>query len=233
MDYALVIKDPRLFHLITDDAKKKLMLGGMNTVNKQAFLTRKNAIQNIKNQFITRNNFTTKNIIVEKCTMATKIEDIKSEVGATENIEYMERQEKGGEHKPTNGNKLAIPTTASRTGGNKAGVVAKRMRMGSLINRKLNSNKTKTSFQSRSARIVANAFIASKKRKIMHFGKDLYAVSNFVKSGGKISFDKTMLRNLRFTSTQTPKNPWLEPASQKPREDAQSIFNSEMRKAEK
>lgn len=232
MDYRLIIKNPKLFHLITDDMKKLLMLGGMNTVNTQAFLTRKNAIQNIKNQFTLRNGFTAKNIQVTKCTEASRIEDIKAEVGATENIEYMERQEKGGEHKAEN-KKLAIPTDASRTGGNKAGVVARKMRMGSLLNKKLDSAKAKTNFVSRSARTVANAYVAQKKNKVIHFGSDLYQITSFVKNGSNIQFNKVMLRNMDYSSTHTEASPWLEPASEKPTMDAQNIFNSQMKKLEK
>ena len=95
--YAMVINDPANFDLLTEDLQRRVIKAAAKTVNIQAAQTRKNAIENIKTQFHQRNDFTVRNIRFTSCPEnVTRLEDVQSEVGATERAGYMELQETGG-----------------------------------------------------------------------------------------------------------------------------------------
>lgn len=229
--YAMVIDDPSKFNLLTDDMRKRFIKAGQNTVNTQAAITRKNAIQNQKGNFNIRNNFTAKNTVFEQCDPnVTSINQIQSEVGATQNAEYMERQELGGYH--TNGNKeLAIPTNKSR-GGSFSNLVQSQYKLKQVLRRKYKPAREKRTYASKKASLVARAFISHKLGLSMSWGKNLFVVDNFTKTGSKITFHMAMIRNFNYIRTYTPPKPWLQPATEKPAQDGQNIFNSQMAKLE-
>lgn len=211
---------------IFKDAEKKCIQACINTVNIQAAETRKNAIQNIQGNFILRNKWTINgtNLHYDQCPKSiTNITQIQSEIGST--LDYMERQEKGGTHKPAKGSQLAIPSTMARGGSNNKKVLYK-----------FNYSNIKTvgkalKATTRSSRYVARAFVASKNKLLMSVGtKTLFQITNFTKSGDKISFKQTPIYNLKFKTTQTKAKPWLEPAADQPAKDAQNIYNYQLDK---
>ena len=211
---------------IFKDAEKKCIQACINTVNIQAAETRKNAIQNIQGNFILRNKWTTsgRNLNYQQCPKGvTDITQIQSEIGST--LDYMERQEKGGTHKPAKGSQLAIPSTMARGGSNNKKVLYK-----------FNYSNVRTvgkalKAKTRSSRYVARAFIASQNKLLMSVGtKTLFQITNFKKSGDKISFKQTPIYNLKFKTTETKANPWLEPAAEQPAKDAQNIYNYQLDK---
>lgn len=211
---------------IFKDAEKKCIKACINTVNIQAATSRKEGIINIKNQLTLRNNFTERNIVYTQCPQnVTNINQIQSEVGATERAEYMARQEEGGMHNPKQGKQLAIPSTMARGGNNAKKVMFK-----------FNYSNIKTvgkalKATTRSSRYVARAFVASKNKMLMSVGtKTLFQITNFKKSGGSISFKQTPIYNLKFHQTQTPPAPWLRPATEQQAKEAQQIFNYQLDK---
>ena len=211
---------------IFKDAEKKCIKACINTVNIQAASSRKEGIINVKKNFTIRNTWTERNIVYTQCPQnVTNINQIQSEVGATERAEYMERQEKGGIHKPKTGSQLAIPNTMARGGSNNKKVLYK-----------FNYSNIKTvgkalKATTRSCRYVARAFIASKNKLLMSVGtKTLFQITNFTKSGDSISFKQTPIYNLKFTQTKTPAQPWLKPATDQQAKEAQQIYNYQLDK---
>lgn len=210
---------------IFKDAEKKCIQACINTVNIQAAETRKNAIQNIQGNFILRNQWTTssRNLNYHQCPKGiTDITQIQSEIGST--LDYMERQEKGGTRKPAKGSQLAIPSTMARGGSNNKKVLSR------LYLNKIKTVGRATKATTRSSQYVARAFIASKYKLFLSANKTLFQVTNFKKSGDKISFTQTPIYNLKFKTTQTKAKPWLEPAADQPAKDAQNIYNYQLDK---
>ena len=230
--YAMVIDDPSKIDLLGDDLKKRFIQASIATVNVQAALTRKNAIENIKDSFNLRNNFTLRNLKYTPCPKTvTSLNQVQSEVGISDRASYMELQEKGGVHSPRKGGLVNIPTDSAREGGTFAGKVSIINTVKGIKRRKV-KGPYKKAFSSQKARAVARAYVAQKLNFVVHYGKDVFTIDSFHKSGDNISFDKTLIRNLKHSSTKVEAKPWLEPAGQKPAEDCQTIFNSQMNKIE-
>jgi hypothetical protein len=223
----LVIDDPENFHLLTTDMKEEIIQGGIATVNIQAALTRKNAIENIKSNFIVRNNFTTSQV---KFTQMEKkrlisLSAIESRVGITEKAAYMARQETGGPHRSENGSGLAIPTNLAR-GGNKGSPVQKTMYLTKV--KKLKGKIRTGTFRSK---LVAGAYVASEKGILMRYNDKLFSVNDWQrKADKKISFKINEIYGFDKQETITPEKPWLRPASEKPAKDVENIFISQMKK---
>lgn len=210
---------------IFEDAKKKCIKACINTVNIQAAETRKNAIVTIQNNFILRSRWTINrtNLHYDQCPKSvTEITQIQSEIGST--LDYMERQEKGGTHKPTKGTQLAIPSTMAR-GGNNANKVPQKLYL-SKVKTVGKANKATT----RKSQYVARAFVASENKLLLSANRTLFKISEFQKNGDKISFVQTPIYNMKFDSTKTPSDPWLEPAARQPAQDAQNIYNYQLDK---
>jgi hypothetical protein len=96
----MVIDEPENFYLLTTDMKEQIIKGGIATVNVQAALTRKKAIENIKDDFTLRNNFTTSQVQFTQIPQGRyALSAIHSTVGITKKVGYMAaRQEFGGPH---------------------------------------------------------------------------------------------------------------------------------------
>jgi len=230
--YKMVIDDPSKFHLLTEDMKKTMLKAAVNTVNMQAAMTRKNAIENIQNSFTLRNNFTTRQIGYDRCQVENpqSFEEIESHVGAREKASYMKRQEEGGLHTASNGGQLPIPTNTARAGSNKNPVQRSMYR--NRINRRIIKYNPEHSGTGKSA-LVSAAKTAYETGRFLKYGKNIYKVTSFRKTGDNINFELEMVYFRGLTSTVTKAAPWLEPAAQKPAQDAQSIFNSQMNKLDK
>lgn len=228
--YAMVIDDPANFDLLTEDLQRRVIKAAAKTVNIQAAQTRKNAIENIKTQFHQRNDFTVRNIRFTSCPESvTRLEDVQSEVGATERAGYMELQETGGIRQPRKGGLLNIPTDAAREGSSFAGKVTPESSVKGIKKRKL-KGRYQHNYSSAKARAVARAYVAYKHKFVVHYGKNVFEITSFRKSGDNINFEKKLIRNLNKQSAVVKPKPWLEPAAQKPKEECQQIFNSVMDK---
>jgi hypothetical protein len=225
----LVIDDPENFHLLTTDMKEMIIKGGIATVNIQAALTRKNAVENIKSDFILRNNFTTAQVQytqMEK-TRLISLSAIESKVGITEKAAYMARQETGGPHKPENGTSLAIPTYRAR-GGNKGSPVLKNYYLHKV--KKVKGSGYTLEGQTYRSWLVRKAAVASAKNLLMRHNDKLFSVAGFEKKNGKVIFKMEQIYGFDKEETITPESPWLKPSGEKPGKDAESIYISQMKK---
>lgn len=206
---------------IFKDCEKKIIKACVATVNVQAAETRKNAIENVKQNFTLRNNFTERSITFQQCPKSvTKLEDIQSEVGALTRADYLERLEKGGERKPKSGTRLAIPTSTLR-GGN-SNLIPRASYVSKVVQKKV---KGSTIHRTVKSAAVARAYMAHKLGLFMSFNKSIFRVTSFQKNGDNIKFKKEMIYNMKHFSTKTPAEPWLEPATIEPIKNAQNIFN--------
>jgi hypothetical protein len=226
----LVIDDPENFHLLTTDMKEQIIKGGIATVNVQAALTRKNAIEILKSDFILRNNFTTSQVQfthMEKKRFIS-LSAIESKVGITEKAEYMARQETGGPHKAEGGSGLPIPTNLAR-GGNKGSPVLKKNYLGKL--KKVKGGEYSRTGGTYRSKLVARAAVAAIEKIPMRHSDKLFEVTNFQKKAdGGIEFKMQEIYSFDKEETMTPESPWLKPASENPAKDVENIFISQMKK---
>ena len=224
----MVIDDPSKFHLLTEDMQKDVLKAAAATVNIQAALTRRNAIENLHNDFILRNQFTEKSLHFEQAPKEAKsFEEIESHIGALDRASYLERQEKGGSHTAKNGGRLSIPTIVARSGSRRKLVDTDLYRK--KVNKKLVKYNPHLAGNGRSALVLA-AQAASAPGKYLKYNKNIYKVLDFKKSGDNVSFRLEMIYFRGKSATQTKATHWLTEASLKPAQDAQSIFNSQMEK---
>lgn len=215
---------------IIHDAEKKCIQACINTVNIQAATSRKNAIENTKQNFTIRSPFTEKNIVYTQCPRGvTDINAIQSEVGATTRADYLKRLEEGGTRKPKKGERLAIPTTLLR--GTDTAKVSPDKYMRKIIRNQIVGTEKKSGIsRPKKSRIVAEAYIANKHNLFFRHKKSIYQVTSFKKSGDSISFDKKLIYNLKFEKTETPAEPWLKPATDQQAAEAQQIYNYQLDK---
>ena len=229
--YRMVIDDPQKMYLLTKDMQKIVLKAAINTVNIQAAMARKAAVFNAKTEMTMRNTFSVRQIQFTKCNPNIhRLQQVQSVVGATEKAPWMERQEEGGERKPKSGNSLIIPGTAAR-GGSNARTVSK-----DLYYKRIRKKVIKGPYKrpgTRGSNLVASAFIAKKEGLYLKIGEKLYQITGFERKGNGVVFTKKLIYNLAYKSTTTPENRWLEPATKKPAEIGQKIFNKELAKASK
>jgi hypothetical protein len=226
-----LLEDPKAFSKLAESIKKDVTKAAINTVNIQSALARKNLVSRVGKDFTLRNTFTIRQLQYTQMKQrpVKSLDEIKSVIGFTEKADYMERQDIGGEHRPKQGSRLAIGTDKARTGSDKKKPIARRFRLSNIENIKLKGPYT-IKAKSKKARGVARAFIASKKKLLVHYGKDLFAVRRFKKKGDNISFliDKIYIRTKE--NTYTPAQGYFLPECEKPAADVQKIFNSQMDK---
>ena len=140
----------------------------------------------------------------------------------------MERQEKGGIHKPATGSTLAIPTDIARS-GNRARPVARMYRVNKVKAQKVRGA-FKKNIASKKARQVARAYIAFKTGKLLSYGGNLHRVTRFKAKNGNVSFRLKQAYSFSKTQTRTPPQPFFLPSCEKPAADGQRIFNTQMDK---
>lgn len=208
-------------------ATKNCIQAAIATVNITAARARKFAQENITKQFTTRNAFTVNSVRFTQCAKSVrKLDAIKSETGITERAEYMARQETGGTRRSASGANLNIPNTRAR-GGSNANTVRRKFYYGNV---KQNLVKFPDRNGSRKAAGVAQAYVAAKQRKFIRRNDAIFTVANFRKTKSGIKFRMKEILNLKHKATETPKNEWLQPASQDAAKDMQAIFNAQMNK---
>jgi hypothetical protein len=226
-----LLENPKAFQNLTETVKQEITKAGINTVNIQAALARKNLVSRVNKNFILRNTFTIRQLqyIQRRQGPVKSLDEIKSVVGFTEKAGYMERQDIGGEHRPKQGSRLAIGTDKVRTGRDKKRPIARRFRLSNIENIKSRGPYT-NKIKSKKARGVAMAYVASKQKLLVHYGKDLFTVKRFKKKGDNISFliDKIYIRTKEKTYTLA--QGYFLPECEKPAADIQKIFNSQMDK---
>ena len=230
--YRMVIDDPSKFGLLSDDMQKLMIKGAAQTVNIMAALTRKNAIKNIRDDFTLRNSFTTGGINLHfdrADENAASFEDVQAVVGAKR--QYMERQEMGGKHTDPQGGQLAIPTDTARGGSNAKAVPRKNYIKN--VRKKMYKYDPRHQQGTGASSLVSAAASAYKDGAFLQYGKNIYRVTDFKKSGGDVEFKLEMVYFRQLSETTTPAKPWLAPAAEKPLADRQKIFNSQMNKLDK
>ena len=209
------------------DIKRANLLATKATLDTMAALTRKNAIKNLNSNFINRSKFTEKQMQFMK-SEGEIINKLESRAGATQKASYMELQEKGGIHRPKKGSRLALPSDVAR-GGSKI----RKVRIDNYL-RKVTKKRVKGKFQKRGtkkSRAVAMAYVANREHKFIKNKDGYYAHYGFHKiSKSRVVYQRRRLYNTKMRSVNVPKNPWLEPATKKPINDAQAIFNSQIKK---
>jgi hypothetical protein len=231
----MVIDDLSKFDILADDMKEQLIKGAIATVNVKAAVARKEAIKNIEIHFITRNTFTIRQVQFTPMPEGNHaLSAIQSTIGITEKAPWMARQEEGGEHKPSKGSTLAIPTDVAR-GGSATRPVVSQMRVGKIGKRRRVHGKSKRNYKSEKARRVSRVAIAYKKRLLLPWGgtgdnRNLHAVVSFKKNSGKVEFETEQVYRFDLRKTKTKSQPWLIPACEKVEKDSQKIFNSQMKK---
>jgi hypothetical protein len=226
----MILRDPSMFHLIPADLKEQIIKGGINTVNTQAFLTRKKAQENIRSGFTTRNNFTERSVMVTQMPQGRySFSAIHATTGITERAAYMERQESGGLHTPASGRSaLSIPTDTAR-GGSWSRAVQRRFRLSSIKALKVRG-KSKAKRGTHKSRAVARAAVAYRERKLVQYGKNIHFVETFHSNAGKVAFRLRQVYGFDKPSTRTRPQPWMRPAYERVARDGERIFISAMKK---
>lgn len=206
--------------------KKAQQIATAKTLNTIAFLSRKNAIKNIKDDFTLRNTFTARQIRVDKANENWHPNNQFSRLYATDKADYMRLQEEGGIKKPKRGSSLAIGQIAARGGSNKR-----------LINKNMYLKKIQKQIEpfpkrkgSRKARTVAMGYNAFKNNKFIIYKKNIYKVTSFSKSNGRVNFRKQHIYNISQKNARIKANPWMKPAIYQPARDSQNIYNSQIKK---
>jgi len=228
-DRAKKVYDANSLPQMFDDIKRELVGAARDTVNIKAAKGRKEAIKNVKNDFTTRNNFTTSQIQFTQASEGIhNIQKIQSFVGVTEKASYMARQETGGERRNESGKNLAIPTDSAR-GGNRVSPVSRSMYLRKLKRLRKKRKETHSGFEK--SWFVRKAYIAAKYNLILPYAGKLFKVSDFFKpTRENVFFKMDMIYVINQEETTTPPTPWLLPACEKVHAGSQAIFNSQMKK---
>lgn len=200
-------------------------LASRNMLNIIAALTRKNYLKNVQDDLILINFFTRRNIQFEK-TNFVKMKRQVTRAGATERASYMELQEEGGIKKTKSGRNIGIPQLSAR-GGSRKRTVLKSNYLKKIQRKTLKWPKRSGS---RKSRTVAAAFIAKEKNLFMNYSKNIYQITSFNKINGRIKFQKRHIYNVSQRSARIKPRAMLWPATKKPVQDAQNIFNSQIKK---
>jgi hypothetical protein len=248
--YAL--ENPNAIKNLCTDVRTILKKTGVQTVNGAAFQARANIKEAVNEEFITRNSFTTSghalNVTKVPYGHFENLGDVSASVGFTEKAIYMKRQDEGGKHEGPPGNTLAIPTDKARKGGKNTGVVKRQYHLSELNEAKVKGpfkktyrlpsgepwngkrEKDKGARGMPKAAGVARAAVAFQEDKLIHYGKNLFAVTEF-KAQGDVSFKIEPIYIFEHESTQTPPTHFFLPACEKAMGGMQELFNENMDKA--
>jgi hypothetical protein len=232
----MVYDDPNQMYLLWDKAKDDVSEAATATVNIKVSLARRYAVNNIQENLTLRNDFTKNRVKFTpiKYHPGIKIDEIRAEVGALEEISYMARQETGGPHTPSKGDTLAIPTNRAR-GGSKRQPVLMPMLVPNILKEQRVHGKSTRNLNSLKAWFVARAYSAYTHGLFLPAGgsgdqRNLHAVISFNKSGDSVKFKLAQVYRFDMPKTETPATPWLMPACEKVEKDSQRIFESQMKK---
>jgi len=210
-----------------DDYKKANTMAIRNTLNIQAALTRKNAIEIIKEDFTLRNSFTEDSISFKK-TRSKSIPKMESKAGALQRAKYMRLQELGGQRPDLDG-RTSIGQADARIGRSKRKVVSKSLYI-TAVKKKIVRGPFKKKFKSSKAKKTAALFVAQKKKLFIKRNNNIYSVQSIHKSGGKVKTRISHIYSIQTRPLHIKPSPWLEPASRKPARDGENIFRSQIHK---
>lgn len=207
--------------------QESIVDGIRNGLNVQAAITRRNYVTNVKKNFTTRGNFTTRNIIFSQAT-GNNLNKMQSEAGATDKIPYMEKHELGEDKTSKSGANLAVPTNDAR-GGTFDKKVSKRYYLSKIQNRIVKGT-YKKNIKSKKARMVAAMAIAHKKNKLVKHNNKIYRVDSFDSSGGKVNAKTRLIYSITKKKARIKKTPSLKMASIKPVQDGPNIMKWQIQK---
>lgn len=206
------------------DAQRKTIVAGRNTVNKTAFIGRKNAMRTISERFTLRNDFVLKSLHVDQCPKSvSNLSDIKAMLGMSERAKFMALQETGGTKKSPTGRNLIIPNTNARQGNN-ANKVKSSYRYSNI----------RKNFKSRQNRSKIALAIAAKNaamsRGFIRINDTIFQVQKFMPKKDNRMFISKPILNLKLRSVFIHQNQWMQPATDFALNLMQDIFNQEMEK---
>lgn len=207
------------------DIKKAYTIAAENTLNIMAAVSRRGAIKNVKSDFINRNTLTERSIQFQKAS-GTGINGLESKAGALQRASYMALQETGGERKPSRGDVLAIPTTRGARGGSKTSLVSKPMYLSKLRPRLVTGSRQRSGNEKQ--RFYSDLYMAIKQQKLISIKYGIYTVSGQIENGKIKNADMELIYTLERNRVNVDAIPWLEPATEKPIQDAQFIFNGQI-----
>lgn len=215
------------------DYQKASNIALTRTLTIQAALTRKNAIKNIEEDFVTRNTWTRRQIQFDKAretSITSQAFRAVARAGATKRSSYMALQETGGQKKAlSGGSKIAIAQRAAR-GGSSRSVVQSQFRLRKMSQGKRVTGNTSRKYTSRKARNVARLAVAFRTKKILRKDKKFFQVTSFRASGGRVKAKMRLLYTLEHDPVRVKSKPWLLPATRKPVIDGPAIYKSQLKK---
>lgn len=195
----------RFERMLGDMRDTSVKFAQRNTLNDIAFDARKNAVENIKKDFVNRNTFTQRQLRVERA----RYTGDSAELGHLQ--EYMEKQENSGK-----GAKY-IPSPASAGQSNKARKRTKSIRKANYMNaigRAYKVKKIAGSLKEQNISYLKQAKEAGAKTVILNKGNGrgigLYRVM-----GSKRKPKSRLLYTLLKANVPIKKHPWMQPAADK------------------
>jgi murein DD-endopeptidase MepM/ murein hydrolase activator NlpD len=233
----MVIDDPEKIHILIADMKKQIIKAATETVNITARIAQKEARKNLDNNFILRNTFSSRQVqfIPMSESPYIKLSAIQSIVSVTEKAPWLKRQEEGGEHEPSKGKTLAIPTDIAR-GGSERKPVSVATQVPKLKKKKVHRVGQKgSSHQENKELFIARVAKAYENKLFIPMGgskdqRNLHIITNFKSVEDNVTFKSKQVYKFDQKSTKTEAKPWFEPACEKAAKEIEGIFASQMKK---
>ena len=203
-----------------------------STINSAAFDARKQAIKLFKKEFIQRNRFTSKSVLVDP-SKTLKVSNQSAFVGST--ADYMKRQEFGGTIRKKGKEGIPIPTSfaAGQEGARPRTKLP--TRPNKLTNINLRQGKRKPVTRKQAILFAAQDAVTSGKRYVfIDFGGGSKGIVKI--KGGRKKFKKgwptgaqiKMTHNLSAGSVRIPRNAWLQPSMIKSAKKLPVLFKEKL-----
>lgn len=182
-----------------------ILFAELETVNRAAFGTMKDARQQLGGRMTLRNTWSQRSILVRKANRMT----LEAATGSTQ--QYMETQEIGGREDATGKNGVAIPTSVASGEGRGAKPRQKMVRRPNKVSSITLAGRSRSSNRKQRNVIAVKEAVRTGKRYIfleLQRRKGLFRVY-----GGKRKPRVEMIQDLSRKSVNIPRNPWLMPAA--------------------
>lgn len=206
MTIAVNVAEIRQFERKLRDLNRRgIAFAETETINRAAFGTQKGARQNIENNMITRNTWTTRSVMVRKASL-TRQEAV---VGSTQ--PYMEDQELGATEHARGKHGVAIPTAVASGEGRGANPRRKLVRKPNRVSSISLTQRNRSATRKQRNAIAIKEAVSSGRRYVMlelQRRKGIFRVY-----GGKRRPRIEMIQDLSRKSIRIPRNPWLMPAA--------------------
>lgn len=187
--------------------KRGLQFAEIETVNRAAFETQKDARRELGGRMVLRNAWSERSILVRKANRQT----MEAATGSTQ--PYMETQEIGGHENAKGKHGVAIPTSVASGEGRGAKPRQKQVRRpNKMSNITLARNARTTNRKQRNAIAVKEAVRTGQRYVFLDLQrrKGLFRIY-----GGKRKPRVEMIQDLSRKSVTIPRNPWLMPVANK------------------